>query len=209
MNTFLPEGYKAPEGNYMKFKQGKNSFRILGSAITGWEYWTEENKPVRSRTEFLGVPKDIKEDADGSVSIKHFWMFPVWNYLAEKVQVLEVTQKSIQDAIKASYENPKWGDPTKYDFLITRKDGAKVSYQVQPEPHSEMAPEVTAKVNAVFINLNAIFSGDDPFTAKETNTLSSLAALPDEAPASEPVQQQPAGLTAEQKNEIKLADVPF
>lgn len=38
MNSFLPEGYdKAPStGQHMKLQEGRNVFRVLGSAITGW-----------------------------------------------------------------------------------------------------------------------------------------------------------------------------
>jgi hypothetical protein len=48
---FLPEGYEVPKsgGNYMKLKQGPNKFRILSAPIIGWEYWSEDRKPVRAR----------------------------------------------------------------------------------------------------------------------------------------------------------------
>lgn len=46
---FLPTDYKVPEApsNYARFQDGINRFRILGSAITGFEYFTTDNKPVR------------------------------------------------------------------------------------------------------------------------------------------------------------------
>ena len=53
MTNFLPDNYKIPTtSNYMKFAEGKNTFRVLSSAITGWEYFTTENKPVRQKEAF-------------------------------------------------------------------------------------------------------------------------------------------------------------
>ena len=72
----------------MKFQEGENSFRVLASAIVGFEYWTTQNKPVRSKDGWDEKPEDIKTEKDGSFRINHFWAFPVWNYEAEKIQIL-------------------------------------------------------------------------------------------------------------------------
>jgi hypothetical protein len=58
MDEFLPTNYEVPvsDGNYMKLKIGENRFRVLSSAIVGYEYWTKDNKPVRSRTLWEEVP---------------------------------------------------------------------------------------------------------------------------------------------------------
>ena len=63
--SFLPEDYKAPDSsNYLKFKDGENTIRVLSSAIIGYEYWTENNKPVRSREPFQGIPEEFVRDRD-------------------------------------------------------------------------------------------------------------------------------------------------
>lgn len=161
---FLPEGYKSPEGNYSKFKVGENTFRVLGSAITGYEYWNTDNKPVRLKKEPVGVLADARVDEEGSNKPKHFWMFPVWNYDAEKVQIMEITQKGIQDAINALVKNTKWGDPTGYDITVTREgSGFDTTYQVMPNPHSAIAPEITEAFKALNLHLEAVFTGGDPF----------------------------------------------
>jgi len=98
------------EGNYYKFKQGENRFRILSSAITGYEYWNKDNKPIRSKEGFEGTPEDMKPDGQ----IKHFWAFIVWNYEAKRVQIMELTQKTIMYSIGALSDNAKWGDVKGY-----------------------------------------------------------------------------------------------
>lgn len=163
MNDFLPKGYEAPvsEGNYFKFKKGTNTFRALSPAIVGWEYWTRDNKPVRAMEAWEEVPDDAKRGENGQFQ-KHFWAFVVFNYEAKKPQILEITQKTVQDALEALIKNKKWGSLMGYDVVIQAEgDGLERSYTVIPEPHTE-APKVAISQ----INLNALFSGEDPFTYK-------------------------------------------
>jgi hypothetical protein len=164
--SFLPDEYKVPVsgGNFMKFLDGENCFRVLGSAIIGWEYWTKDNKPVRSKEKWAEVPQDIKVDKDSKVSIKHFWAFPVWNYEAKAVQVLEVTQQTVMNGIKALVDNKKWGDPKTYDITVTRAgEGFDTTYTVMPNPHSEITDEILAACEKKTINLSNLYLSGDPF----------------------------------------------
>ena len=170
---FLPEGYKAPSTNYMRLQEGDNQFRVLGSAVVGFEYWNTQNTPVRSKTGWRTLPNDIKIEDDGKVSkINHFWAFPVWNYAESKVQILELTQKTVQGPLKDLVNNPKWGDPKEYDITIKKeKVSGKVSYIVMPDPKTPIAAEIAKAYSEMSINLEALFEGGDPFmSAKVDNT---------------------------------------
>lgn len=163
MDSFLPEGYEAPksEGNYFKFKKGSNTFRILSPAIFGYEYWNGANKPVRSPEPWDERPDDMKEGG----TVKYFMAFVVYNYEAKKAQILEITQKTVREAIEGLAQNKKWGDPSKYDIVVNASgDGLEREYSVLPEPHSE-APEADISQ----IHLNALFYGQDPFDPKNAN----------------------------------------
>ena len=72
---FLPKTYEIPQApsSYMKLQKGSNRFRILSSAMTGYEYWNLENKPVRSKEHPQLIPEDIKIEKDGSFRINHFY----------------------------------------------------------------------------------------------------------------------------------------
>ena len=174
-NTFLPSNYKVPTsgGNYMRLKQDENPFRILSSAITGFEYWNTDNKPVRSPDPITEVPHDIKKDKDGKpTAIKHFWAFVVWNYADEAVQILEITQKSILKGMKAYIDNKKWGDPKGYDFVVTRTgEGMDTEYSVISEPKSETEEKVIKAYEAKNINLKALYKGEDPFAGGNSKEL--------------------------------------
>lgn len=160
----LPKDYKTPEGNYYKLKDGENTFRIVSEAIVGYEYWNNDNKPVRSREEFESTP-DIRVEKDGTQSkIKHFWAFLVWNYEAQKVQIMEITQATIQGALKALENNKKWGDTKDYDITIVREgSGFDTTYQVTPNPKEELEEAGKIKVANAKIRLEALYEGNDPF----------------------------------------------
>jgi hypothetical protein len=158
--TFLPQNERAPEGNYMKFIDGENTFRVLSSAVTGFEYWTKDDQPVRVKTEPVTLPADIQYKDGKPTKPKYFWAFVVWNYRAEKKQILNVTQAGIQNDIRALVENKKWGDPKGYDITVNRSGkGFDTEYQVVPNPHSTLTVDPTVD----HINLEALFTGNDPF----------------------------------------------
>ena len=166
MKTFLPEGYKAPkaDGNYMKFLEGQNKFRIVSPATVGYEYWTDDNKPVRLKEYPQTKPADIRLADDSSYSIKHFWAFSVLDRKDEKVKILEITQASIMRNIEDLVMNEEWGDPTKYDITVSRTgSGMETRYTVQPSPHKELNAEEKSLVARMEINLEALFKGDNPF----------------------------------------------
>lgn len=164
--SFLPDDYKEPSGNYMKFQDKENNtFRALGSAVVGFEYWNNQNKPVRSKTGWQTLPEDIKIESNGKVSnITYFWAFPVWNYKENKIQILEINQKTVRGPINDLINNPKWGDPKEYDINVKKETvSGKTNYTVTPDPKTPLAPEIAQAYAQVSINLEALFTGGDPF----------------------------------------------
>lgn len=168
-NGFLPEGYEPPQsgGNYMRFQPGENEFRILTSPITGWLDW-KNNKPIR--TPYIqgeSAPKPI----DPKKKVKHFWAMVVWNYGDGAIQVLEITQATIQRAILAYAENKKWGDPKKYDLTITKVgEDLETKYTVIANPKEAVIKEILEAFKQKPCDLNALFHGDDPFEAGQLLT---------------------------------------
>ncbi len=162
MNDFFPtDDYKIPStSNYMKFLEGENAFRVLSSAVVGYEYFNNENKPVRSRVPFDEMPQDIKKEG----RINHFWAFVVYNYDEKRMQILELTQKGIMKTMQAYIKNPKWGSPKEYDFIVTRTgSGLDTEYAVTVNPKSALDKEVSAMYEANPPKVDALFEGKDPF----------------------------------------------
>lgn len=179
---FLPANYEAPKSTngYMKFQDGINKFRVLSSAIVGYEYWTQENKPVRLKHSPDEIPKDIRRNEDGTpTAIKHFWAFTVWNYANEAVEILEITQKTVRDGILALVNDEEWGDPKQYDLKVT-KEGKQLDtkYAVSPSPAKELSQEVASAYIATKINLNSLYEGTDPFTTPVNEEEIDLDSIP-------------------------------
>lgn len=155
-------GYEAPKSsnNYMKLQDGENRFRVLSLPVFGYEDWID-NKPVRYSMENKPAkPHDPKKP------IKHFWAFMVWNYLEEKVQIAQITQRSVQNAIMALQSNEDWGDPYHYDIKVHKKgEGINTEYNVTPVPHKPLPAHVKDAFNEKSCNLVALFDNADPFAS--------------------------------------------
>lgn len=168
---FLPEGYEVPKatgGAYMKLKQGQNRFRILSAAITGYEYWTEARKPVRSRQLWRTIPADADITGERGWNPKHFWAMVVYNIDEKAIQILEITQSTILSAIQELIHNEEWGDPRNYSLTITRKgEKLETEYSVVPSPAKPTPDDVLKQYQEKAINLDALFEGKNPFEAEE------------------------------------------
>lgn len=161
---FLPQGYEQPKtgSNYMKLKAGENKFRILSKPIIGWLDW-QDKKPLR----FPFNKKPLKP-IDPEKAIKHFWAFVVWNYSEEQINILEITQSSIQSAIKSFTDEADWGSPFGYDIKIVRTgEKMETEYKVMPVPHKPVTAEIKKAYADKPVNLEALFDGADPFVKVE------------------------------------------
>lgn len=167
MNDFLPAGYQAPAtvSGYMKLQEGDNLFRVMSSAITGFEYWTNEDKPVRSKTPFTETP-DIKFVDGKPQRVKHFWAFVVYNYASKNIEILQITQSSIMSAIQNLVADPDWGSPKDYDLKINRTGkGLETEYSVNPKPKKPVEHDIQVAFADKKINLEKLYSGENPFEA--------------------------------------------
>lgn len=167
-NDFLPSGYVQPisgGNNYMKIKQGENKFRILSKPIVGWLDW-QDKKPLRF--DFKNKPNAI----DPTKPVKHFWAFVVWNYNDKAINILEITQSSIQQAITALTKDDDWGSPFGYDIKIVRTgEKMETTYTVNPVPHKPITDDVKKAYFEKPVILEKLFKGEDPFSATHEEAL--------------------------------------
>lgn len=172
-NDFLPADYSVPasENKYMKLVKGDNKFRILEKPIFGWEAWTEDAEgkhPVRFKMD--AKPVDLRQYKDQKVS--HFWAMPVWDFNSEAILVLQITQKTIQQALEGFARNEDWGSPLGYNITVNRKGDTQLTteYTVTPSPHSDVpmdAEDQFASLKAGGFDISRLYTGGDPF--KDTN----------------------------------------
>lgn len=152
--------------NYMKFNQGENKFRIIGTPddkgfINGMLGWADsedgKRKPYRWR---IGVeaPRKFEEKP------KEFFAIKVYNYETASVQILEITQRGLKDDLTSYIADEEWGDPRKYDIAVIKSgEGLETRYAMVPKPHKKMSAEQITAIKESSINLEALYDGADPF----------------------------------------------
>ena len=153
-NDFLPEGYTIPStSQYMKFENGVNTFRILAKPIMGMEFWTTKTDdkgvskrfPNRKRMgETIKMSElEVNPESGKIDSPAHFWAMPVWNYKEKNIQILEIKQTTVLEAIKSYIDNPKWGAPTEYDITVTKSgEILTTKYLADHDPKEALDKEV-------------------------------------------------------------------
>lgn len=164
-------------GNYTQLLQGENKFRVVGDIddtppgfIVGMIGWTTNEEGQRRPVRFIygeSTPVTFKDKP------KEFFAMLVWNYAEERIQILELTQTGLKNDLLKLDADEDWGDLRKFDISIIRSgEGLETSYVMTPKPHKKRSDEINDAVKSMKVNLNALFTGDDPFA--------------EEAPSAEP-----------------------
>jgi len=162
MSNFLPQGYVAPaSGGYTKLDAGQTQLRILSAPLMTWLAW--ENNSARRVS--YDQPQPVVAPGPNN-SVQHAWTMIAWNYKTQKIEIFEMTQKTLQSALGALAGNPAWGHPQGYDIIITKtgsgKEGTK--YMLQANPHSPLSDVISAAIAETPIDLNQLLvNGGNPF----------------------------------------------
>lgn len=174
MSDFLPQDYTVPQGGgaYMKIQQGENKIRILSKPIIGWLDWKDK---VPHRFRFNAKPEKPLDKGP----IKNFWAFIVWNYNEQAIQVLEITQATIQGAIQNLSRDSDWGAPYDYDIKITRKgQDLSTEYSITPVPKKAVDETIHKAAMDKPCYLDALFDGGDPWAVNGKSTPIEISDLP-------------------------------
>jgi hypothetical protein len=171
-NNFLPDGYEVPkaggESKYTKLADGENRLRILSNPAIGFIYWTNEKTPVRIKTKPAGKPGDMQLTApDGKPQeIKEFWAVKAFNYTTAQMEVWEISQAQIKNALGELSRDADWGHPKNYDLKIFRTGkGKETKYSITPVIPKPVSTEVKDAFKSTPINLDALFDGGEVFPA--------------------------------------------
>lgn len=130
------------------------------------EYTADNHKEAVREASKNPDPKDQK--------VKHFWAMIVWNYSTEKIEILEITQKSLQETLRNLSVKKGWGNPVKtYDLSVDRSwSWLETEYQLAPIPPYPLDPAIENELAKTKVNLQALFYGVDPFNETWTEPIS-------------------------------------
>lgn len=183
--TALPKNYETPEApsKYMKFQDGDNKFRLLSDVSVGWEYWKDnadgDRKPYRVKGQ-NDVPEADWAFINEDNPIKHFWVMTVYNHNSKQIQVLEITQNSIQLALEKYDKNPDWGSLRGYNIVVSReRTGSRpmdVKYHVMASPKTKVDEGILKLYEDLHLDMDAWMESKDPFANTDAETAAEDAA---------------------------------
>jgi hypothetical protein len=203
MSSFFEEGYEVPQssgGAYFKPQSGQNRVRILSDAVSGWSYWSNDNKCFRTPKRPEVTPnirvKDGKTDR-----VKHFLMMTVWDYASSSVKLWEITQSTIHRDLY-DLDNSDWGHPKGYDIIVTKKgEQLNTEYSVLPQPSTPLTQDILNAWAQQRINLEEIFLDGNPM--EPATEIRGAAGSWNESRALRILQRKLAIATAEQVEKMR------
>lgn len=143
--------------------EGELRLRFFGAGITGFEAWTDENKPIRWETKPSELPANIRQQ-EGYQTFKRFLAGVVYDYTSASFKILQITQKTLMDQLFKYMKDEDYGDPTNYDIKISRTgEGKKTEYTLVAAPPKPPTKDIQAAYDELTCNLSALYDGDDPF----------------------------------------------
>jgi hypothetical protein len=172
--AWLKDDYREPkqESNYLNLSaEGDYTIRILSEPIMGYEYWKTiegKKKPIRKGIDEKINSEELEVDPkSGEFKLPvFFWAMKVYSWENDRVMVWVVKQAKIRKPLEAYARNKAWGDPANYDIVVTRTGLGfnDTDYQVVANPPiAPLDKDLKAKCDAISVNLDALFSGGDPF----------------------------------------------
>jgi len=167
---------KLPDGGSVRFAL------LTDEPLEFYEAWgaaNGANKPFRFDFEptYEDVVAEMGEfepregrGGPGTADVKFAIACPVYNYESGKVQVLQITQKSILKEIDQISQMEDYENLLEWDFTISKKgSGLLTEYTVRPVPRKKGSQEhvdaAWLEAKAEGFDISRLLSGGNPFKA--------------------------------------------
>jgi len=160
VTSFLPRGYELPKPTsaYVTLEEGDNRLRILSNAAIGWEAWID-GVAHRIEGEENKFDDDSVDMGDYGPKLYHFWAFLVWNADLKKVQIWQVSQRSILSGLWNLLQQEEWGDPRNYGLIVTKTvTKKKTEYKVVGVPPKPLSEDIKAALASTTLSLDKVFA---------------------------------------------------
>lgn len=171
MEKFLPDDYQSPKasGRYTRLQDGDNiRLRILTSPVMFWEFWSQDNKPIRyayAPGAIVSAPANAKDHKG-----KFVWAVVIYNYSTKQTEVWSISQVSIRKSLEEYIKDEDIGNPKNYDIKVSRSgSGMETGYPITPLLKNENTQAMSKDIldEAAKINLKALITNDNPFEATQ------------------------------------------
>jgi hypothetical protein len=163
MSSLFSEESRKYTGNTDYFKPGQLlegdevRIRILTDAISGWENWTEDKKPIRFR-----LKDKPRNPPNPKNPVKEFNVVVIWNYDIERLQIWSFGQVHVKKALESLSKNK--GSPKNYDLFVSKHGEEKdIRYILRPSTPHKLDKQIEVLFQSTPINLYALYVSKDPF----------------------------------------------
>jgi len=165
---------KLPDGGSVRFAM------LSDEPLEFYECWgTCDGASKPFRFDYEPTPEDITSEmgdfepregrgGPGTVDIKFAIAVPIFSFDTGKVQVLQITQKSILKELDAISQMEDYSSLLDWDFIISKKgSGLTTEYTVRPAPRKKGSQEhidsawIEAKENG--FEIQRLLTGGNPF----------------------------------------------
>jgi hypothetical protein len=167
---------KLPDGGSVRFAM------LSDEPLEFYECWgTCDGASRPFRFDYEPTPEDITAEmgdfepregrgGPGTADVKFAIAVPVYNYESGKVQVLQITQKSILKELDSISQMEDYEDLLSWDFSISKKgSGLTTEYTVRPVPRKKGSQEhidaAWLESKAEGFDLTRLLTGANPFKA--------------------------------------------
>ena len=167
---------KLPDGGSVRFAM------LSDEPLEFYECWgTCDGASKPFRFDYEPTPEDITAEmgdfepregrgGPGTVDVKFAIAVPVYNYESGKVQVLQITQKSILKELDSISQMEDYAELLSWDFNISKKgSGLTTEYTVRPVPRKKGSQE---HIDAAWLesksegfDISRLLTGGNPFKA--------------------------------------------
>ena len=167
---------KLPDGGAVRFAL------LADEPLEFYEAWGTDNgtsKPFRFEEEptYEDIVAEMGEfepregrGGPGTADIKFCIAAPVYNFESGKVQVLQISQKSILKEFDKISQEEDYSEITNWDFSVNKTGtGLKTEYSLRPLPRKKGSQEhvdaAWIEAKAEGFDINRLLTGGNPFKA--------------------------------------------
>ena len=167
---------KLPDGGSVRFAM------LSDEPLEFYECWgTCDGASKPFRFDFEPTSEDVTSEmgdfepregrgGPGTIDVKFAIAVPVYNYESGKVQVLQITQKSILKELDSISQMEDYEDLLSWDFSISKKgSGLTTEYTVRPVPRKKGSQEhidaAWLEAKSEGFDISRLLTGANPFKA--------------------------------------------
>lgn len=168
-----------PYWTFNRKPAGPYKFRILGEPLEGYIQWETRNVEVtdesgkktmkEKRFPIRSCPLEKPIPIDPNQPAKKFWTFPIWNYQTSRLELWEITQKTMMRRLTDLNTSEDFGSLINYDIRVKKivlelaGGKQKVEYTIDALFPKPLVQEIIDCVKKTPIRMSALYEGKDPF----------------------------------------------